>query len=215
MNKLLILAILMTGVIHARNLAAIETLATEVASRTSHEETCELVQQDRRTNENRERRVGQITGEHVAWGGSTATITPTQEVDDCLCGPDCECPDRMVCKNGDCKRNYVIFFSAKWCRPCHVMYPRIDELRNAGYIVYVFDVDDFKKAAEQFQIRSLPTTIVMNEGKETHRFVGVVEKERITRVTKTRDQQATCNYNFCSWKTQPISKPGFRPHTTN
>jgi len=233
--KNLITAILILGMTHAPSMAEVQTLDKKTISRFGNPSAYQLVKEDRGTNIDRERRArpagrAEVTGEHVAnplyetyRGGSQASLSSQTweplDLDDCPCGPDCKCPDKMVCKNGDCKRNYVIFFSAEWCRPCQRMYPRIEELRKAGYIVYVMDVDQYKKAGEAFQIKSLPTTVVMDQGKETHRFVGVVEKNKITSVTKTKDEQTTTttpsDYNFISWKQPPISKPGFRPHMTS
>lgn len=102
----------------------------------------------------------------------------------------------MVCKNGDCLKNYVMMFSASWCRPCHEMYPRIKELREQGYIVYVFDVDKYTDASKRFKVQSLPTTIVMGGGKELKRFVGVVSTDQIKEYAKTKEQQNTTDYNF-------------------
>lgn len=203
MKKLLILATLMIlGVTHA-HLVEIQTMASPVVLRHRNTSAYQLVEENQRPDSDSERRARsagrtEVTGEHVAARSrGEATVSPTQEVDDCPCGPDCKCPDPMVCKNGDCKKNYVVFLSAEWCRPCQRMYPRITELREAGYIVYVFDVDKFPKASEKFAVKSLPTTVVMDQGKETHRFVGVVAVEKITSVTKPRDQQPeSCDYNF-------------------
>lgn len=125
--------------------------------------------------------------------------------DNCPCGPDCECSDPRVCEHGNCKKNYVVFFTAPWCAACHKMYPRIEELREAGYIVYSLDIEKFQGAAERFKIESLPTTVVMEDGKEIARFVGVVPMDKITSVAKTKDEQAETktetDYNFLDeWK---------------
>jgi thioredoxin 1 len=86
-------------------------------------------------------------------------------------------------------------FTATWCGPCKQMKPRLKELEGAGYIVYFVDVDDSKEAAKDFNVSSMPTTVVMENGKELDRFIGIVSKDRITRIAKTRDQQSD-PYNF-------------------
>jgi thioredoxin 1 len=136
------------------------------------------------------------------------------------CGPDCKCPDHDICKDGNCKKNYVVVFTAKWCGPCKIMKPRIKELGEAGYIVYFVDVDDSEQAARKFNVSSLPTTVVMENGKELDRFVGIVSKDRITRIAKTRDQQSD-PYNFRQhvpgelWNQPSTLKPAYGPHTRN
>ena len=220
MKKLLISLLLALGINHAANLAKVQALDAQSSAGDRNASAYQLVEEDRRVLGDRERRPGQpehtkITGEHepnpafANYGRGRAGASPYEalaraasskrQVDNCPCGPDCKCPDPMVCKNGDCKKNYIIFFSAEWCRPCQRMYPRIDELRKAGYIVYVLDVDKYKATAESFSIGSLPTTVVMDKGKETNRYIGIVDKSTITDVTKTRDEQkkdAPCDYNF-------------------
>jgi thiol-disulfide isomerase/thioredoxin len=222
MKKLLIAVLLTMGLMtHAANLAEAQTLDTKPGYRVGDEDPDRLAGEDGSASRDRELGPGQpghteITGEHEPNPQFESYRRPqpspydalVEEVEtetgavnggwlpsghDCPCGPDCKCPDPSVCKNGDCKKNYVIFFTADWCRACQRMYPRIKELRDAGYIVYVFNIDKFKPAAEKFQIESLPTTVVMDQGKEVARFIGVVEKSKITNVTKTRDEQATAD----------------------
>lgn len=63
-------------------------------------------------------------------------------------------------------------------------------MREAGYIVYVLDVDDFPDAAKQANAHSLPTLVTIDKQAETQRFIGVTRYEEIITHLKTRDQQA-------------------------
>lgn len=108
--------------------------------------------------------------------------------------PDCKhgaelCPNEMVCKAGDCKKNYVAMFSAEWCGPCKSMYSTIKSLREQGYIVYVFDVDKFPEAAKKYRAVSVPTFAFMDGGKEVKRVVGVTSEETFKQNLKTKAEQ--------------------------
>ncbi len=81
-------------------------------------------------------------------------------------------------------------FTAKWCKPCRQMYPKIEKLRKDGYLVYVYDIDEYPDLKEQFKLASVPTFVVMDKRKETKRFVGLTDVADITRfVIKEADQK--------------------------
>lgn len=200
MKKLLLALTILLGVANAPNLAEFSTLAAESGHRVRQAATDQLARKDQRTHEDRQRSTGPVqetvTGEFVANPAypsySKAPLPPM--TDNCPCGPDCQCPDPLVCEHGNCKKSYVVFFTAPWCSACHKMYPRIEELRKAGYIVYALDIEKFQDAARRFKIKALPTTVVMENGKEIARFVGVVSTDQITSVAKPKDAQAETNH---------------------
>ena len=79
-------------------------------------------------------------------------------------------------KNG----RVLVDFWAEWCGPCKMVGPIIDELAEEykGQVtVGKVDTDHEKKLALRFQVMSIPTVIVFNDGQEVKRFVGVQSKE--------------------------------------
>ncbi|MDH5459442.1 MAG: thioredoxin [Candidatus Bathyarchaeota archaeon] len=71
---------------------------------------------------------------------------------------------------------------ASWCGPCAVIAPIIEELAKeyAGKVlVGKLNVDKNSKTAERFQVFSIPTLLIMKNGKEVDRIVGVVPKSYI------------------------------------
>ncbi|MDH5754740.1 MAG: thioredoxin [Candidatus Bathyarchaeota archaeon] len=71
---------------------------------------------------------------------------------------------------------------ASWCGPCAVIAPIIEELAKeyAGKVlVGKLNVDENSKTAERFQVFSIPTLLIMKNGKEVDRIVGVVPKSYI------------------------------------
>jgi len=77
----------------------------------------------------------------------------------------------------------MIDFWASWCGPCQALAPTIEELakENAGRIfVGKLNVDENPQTAERFQVYSIPTMLIMKNGKEVDRIVGCVQKKYIT-----------------------------------
>jgi thioredoxin 1 len=70
----------------------------------------------------------------------------------------------------------MLYFTASWCSPCKAMAPFIAELQREGRIIKKIDVDQERALADQYQVRAMPTFIMMRDGKEVHRMVGARDK---------------------------------------
>jgi thioredoxin 2 len=73
---------------------------------------------------------------------------------------------------------------APWCGPCHMIAPVIDQLaiELAGRVrVVKLNVDDNPRTAARFDLRSIPTLLVLRGGREVDRLVGVQPKQEIVR----------------------------------
>jgi thioredoxin 2 len=71
---------------------------------------------------------------------------------------------------------------APWCGPCRMVAPIVDELaaEMAGRVrVGKMNVDDNPIIAERFNVRSIPTLLVLVRGREVDRIVGVQPKAQI------------------------------------
>ena len=71
---------------------------------------------------------------------------------------------------------------APWCGPCRMVGPIVDELANelAGKVrVAKLNVDDNPATAARFDVRSIPTMLVMLNGREVDRIVGALPKAAI------------------------------------
>lgn len=69
----------------------------------------------------------------------------------------------------------LIDFTAKWCGPCRVMEPVLAALAKeyAGRVrVTAVDVDEEQLLAQQFDVRSMPTFVLVRDGREVGRAVG-------------------------------------------
>ena len=73
---------------------------------------------------------------------------------------------------------------AAWCGPCQMMAPMLDELaaEMAGRVrVAKLNVDENPATATRFNVRSIPTLLVLKAGRELDRIVGVQPKAAIAR----------------------------------
>lgn len=76
-------------------------------------------------------------------------------------------------------------FWAVWCGPCRIMAPVLEEIKKElGDKVDVeeINVDEDPKKTEQFGVMSIPTYIVMKDGKEVGRKIGVTPKVELLKL---------------------------------
>jgi len=81
----------------------------------------------------------------------------------------------------------LVDFWAPWCGPCRMQGPIIEKVAAAmaGQAkVGKCNVDEAPKSAEQFGVRSIPTLVVLKDGKEVERFVGVQQEAALIAVLK-------------------------------
>ena len=74
----------------------------------------------------------------------------------------------------------LIDFWAVWCGPCRMIAPTIEELAtdySGKANIAKVDVDEAPGLAEQFGVSSIPTLLVLKDGKEVKRFVGLTQKK--------------------------------------
>jgi thiol-disulfide isomerase/thioredoxin len=74
--------------------------------------------------------------------------------------------------------SHVLYFTADWCNPCARTRPVAEELKRDGLIDFVFvDADIETELLEQFSIKSIPTYILLQDGKEVKRMNGAKTRQ--------------------------------------
>ena len=75
----------------------------------------------------------------------------------------------------------LVDFWATWCNPCRMLAPVLDEIAAERPDVKVckIDVDENPDLAGQFQVMSIPTLVVIKDGKIVNQTVGARPKRQI------------------------------------
>lgn len=77
--------------------------------------------------------------------------------------------------------NTVLYFTAEWCNPCKKTRPLVEELNKdqSETRFYIIDVDIEMEMATDFNIKSVPTFVVMRDNTEVHRTTGAKTKQQL------------------------------------
>ncbi len=78
----------------------------------------------------------------------------------------------------------LLDFWAPWCGPCRMVSPVIDQVavEVKGVKVGKINVDEQPELAGQFGVMSIPTLVVMKNGKVVESVVGVRPKDQIIKM---------------------------------
>lgn len=69
----------------------------------------------------------------------------------------------------------LLYFTSSWCQPCKQLAPIMDEVANEVPVRKV-DIDNEPTLAQQYGVRSVPTIVLVENGNEKERLVGVQPK---------------------------------------
>jgi thioredoxin 1 len=81
----------------------------------------------------------------------------------------------------------LLDFYADWCGPCQMLAPVLHELAEEHadtFKVGKVNVDEQRALAQQFQVSSIPTLVVLKEGKAVAKSVGFRPKAEIAAMVK-------------------------------
>lgn len=70
----------------------------------------------------------------------------------------------------------VLDFWAPWCGPCKQFAPTVDAL---PYKITKINVDEHPEIAQQYNVMSLPTLILLKNGKPSKPLVGAFSKAKV------------------------------------
>ena len=75
----------------------------------------------------------------------------------------------------------LVDFNANWCGPCQMLKPIIDDVsgQREDYKFVSINIDNNISLAEQYGILSIPCLIIIKDGKEMKRNVGMIQKDML------------------------------------
>lgn len=76
----------------------------------------------------------------------------------------------------------LVDFWAEWCGPCQIMLPILADFESEmgnKIKVWKVNVDETPALAQEFRVRSIPTLIVLKDGKLVESMVWVKQKEEL------------------------------------
>ncbi len=80
----------------------------------------------------------------------------------------------------------VVDCFAVWCGPCKMMGPILDQVssENSDVKFYKLDVDNANDITKEYEIMSIPTLLIFEDGKLKNKSVGLVGKDEINDLIK-------------------------------
>lgn len=75
----------------------------------------------------------------------------------------------------------LLDFYAEWCGPCRLVSPLVDEIaeENPQFLVGKINVDNEPELAQEFGVASIPTLVVIKNGKIVSQSAGARPKSQI------------------------------------
>lgn len=75
----------------------------------------------------------------------------------------------------------IYYFTADWCQPCKRTRPIVEEINReqSQASFQIIDVDDNTDLVKNFNIRSVPTFILFENGIEKNRITGSQTREQL------------------------------------
>jgi thioredoxin-like negative regulator of GroEL len=73
----------------------------------------------------------------------------------------------------------VFYFTADWCQPCKKVKPVVEDMKKEGFQFQMVDADYEQLLVKRFEVRSIPTFILLEDGKEINRITGAKTREEL------------------------------------
>lgn len=76
----------------------------------------------------------------------------------------------------------LVDFYATWCGPCQMMSPILDQVKaqmGSRIKVVKINTDKYPKLASEYQIQSLPTLVLFQNGEQLLRIKGVMQAHQL------------------------------------
>ena len=81
----------------------------------------------------------------------------------------------------------LVDFFATWCGPCRMMAPILEDVKDelsSSIEIFKVDVDDNEKLARSFGIMSIPTLILVVNGQQKEKHIGLMQQDELVNIIK-------------------------------
>lgn len=84
------------------------------------------------------------------------------------------------------KNKVVVDFYAKWCGPCRMLSPIIEEvaLENEDITFIKIDIDENETLPRKYNVMSIPTILIFENGELLKQKTGYMDKEELSEYIK-------------------------------
>ena len=83
------------------------------------------------------------------------------------------------------KGKVLVDFHADWCGPCKAMKPTLNQFKEASKVPLLeVNVDTDNKIAAKYGVRSIPCFIVIEDGVQIHRRIGMQSLDQLLELIK-------------------------------
>ena len=78
-------------------------------------------------------------------------------------------------------KKVVVDFYATWCVPCRKFSPIVEEVAKEKEDInfYKINIDNAHNISDKYAVTAIPTLLVIENGKEINRSVGIISKDKI------------------------------------
>jgi thioredoxin 1 len=76
---------------------------------------------------------------------------------------------------------HILYFTADWCNPCKKTRPIVEELNREQIMAkfFIIDVDAEIEMAQDFEVRSIPTFVLIKDNAEIYRVTGAQTRQQL------------------------------------
>ena len=81
------------------------------------------------------------------------------------------------------EKKVLVDFYAEWCGPCKMLAPVLESAESKIKVIKV-NTDEFDELSREYGVMSIPTLVLLEDGKEVKRNIGFIDKESLENFLK-------------------------------